>query len=91
MELICYSFQNFSTLPQEMQDSKVELVVSLEGNEEIFFNHSIITLHNCSIRNILSSSKSWQNYFKIEGDEKSKTVRIQALKYGSIKLTRTKD
>jgi hypothetical protein len=91
MELICYSFQNFSTLPQEMQDSKVELVVSLEGNEEILFNHSIITLQNCSIRNILSSSKNWQNYFKIEGDEKSKTVRIQALKYGSIKLTRTKD
>jgi hypothetical protein len=91
MELICYTFQNFSTLPQEMQDSKVELVVSLEGNEEISFNHSIIILQNCSIRNILSSSKSWQNYFKIEGDEKSKAVRIQALKYGSIKLTRTKD
>ena len=79
MELICYSFQNFSTLPQEMQDSKVELVVSLEGKKRSSINFSIITLHNCSIRNILSSSKSWQNYFKIEEDEKDKTVRIQAL------------
>jgi len=91
MELICYTFQNFSTLPQEIEESKVELVVSLEGKEEILFNHSIITLQNCSIRNIQSNSKNWQNYFKIEEDEQSKSVRIQALKYGTIKYNRSKN
>ena len=91
MELICYTFQNFNVLPQEIEDSKVQLVVNLDGPEDICVNHGWITLKNCSIRNIVSGSKNWQKYFRIENDEEKNAVLVTALKYGSIKYCRTED
>ena len=86
MELISYTFQI-----SDNEESKVDVVVSLEGSEKVSINFSIITLNNCSIRNIQSSAKNWENYFKIKEDEKEKVVFIEALTSGTINYTRSKD
>ena len=86
MELICYTFQI-----SDNEESKVDVVVSLGGAEKVSINFSIITLNNCSIRNIQSRAKNWENYFKIKEDEKEKVVYIEALTSGTINYTRSKD
>ena len=91
MEMIFYTFQIFNTLPQEVEESKVELMIWLDGTEEVSIEQGSITFHNCSLRNVLTRPNNWQKYFRIEEDKEKKAVTIFALKYGTFKYRKSWD
>ena len=91
MGMISYTFQIFNTLPQEVEESKVELVIWLDGTEEVSIEQGSITFHNCSLGVIVTKSNTWQKYFRIEEDNEKKAVTIFALKYGTFKYRKSWD
>ena len=91
MELICYTIKNFNTFETQEEESKVQLVLNQEGEEQISHYQEQTVFHNSTIRNIIPKNGIWENYFKIYYDESLKGVVVRALKYGQYKLIKSKD
>jgi hypothetical protein len=91
MELIAYIIQNYRVEEDEIKNSTFTLVVNQEGEETISFNHEQLTLHNCSIRNIISESKVWEKYFNIYHDQEEGGIVVRAQKYQTVRLTKVRE